>query len=359
MVFTLQLFENEWNRRRSGNDSDEEDPPLETIYRRSCKDKTKLLILAPLYFILMVIAAVIAFYSIETVIVSYQHRVRTVQYITVDEYHTIGIALFPQNFAKFNRCEFLYGDDLAPHKHNWSVIQPPYQACNYTHVTFRSRLVNQNRTAVIFHGPTLVKWKQSLAIHFRIDTTVREFSAIEYLLLEEWHTKMNESPDVQADYLAEMEYTMPLFTLPAGFRSWVKMAYVIRNDGPGSKNLSDFVITSDFATYTGWYNSDSKNNSAPIYALFEWKTNTYEYFTEILSTTIWNTVGSLTGVFVALMKAGEYCQKLVQRIRRDRKKKQLKLKELEEERQKKVSEHQRKQRSKLLREGSPLEDVTA
>lgn len=348
------------NRRRAEendrNGSDDEDTalPHQTIYRRSCKDKSKLALLAPLYFLLMVIAAVIAFYSIESVIVSYQHRVRSVQYITVEEYYTIGIAMFPQDFAKFNRCEFIYGDDLAPGNKNSSSIHPSNQTCQYSFVNFHSKLVNMNRTAMVFHGPTLVRQKQSLGIHFTINTTVRQFSAMEYLLLEDWHYKMNRPHEEQAEYLANMEYAMPLHTVPAGFRSWIKMSYLIRNEGPGSTNLSDFVVNTDFGTYTGWYNSDDRgrNNTAPIYALFEWKTDTFEYVTEILSTTIWSTVGSLAGVFVTLVKAGEYFEKLVRRIKRDRKKKQLKLKELEEERQKKVDEYHKKRLSKRLKDDS-------
>ncbi|XP_064385041.1 uncharacterized protein LOC135333946 isoform X2 [Halichondria panicea] len=71
-----ELFEKELNRRRaeendrSGSDDEDAAPPHQTIYRRSCEDKPKLTLLAPLYFLLMVIAAVIAFYSIESVIVS-------------------------------------------------------------------------------------------------------------------------------------------------------------------------------------------------------------------------------------------------------------------------------------------------
>lgn len=355
--FQSQLFENEWKRRQAqqnkqdeyNNDSSEEVPSLETIYHRSCKDKIKLALLAPLYFILMVVAAVIGFYSIETVILSYQHKVRTVQYITVEKYHTIGIAIFPQDFAKFDRCNFIYGDDLAPN-YNSTSHHSPNQTCEYTFVTFHSKLVNTNRTAMVFHGPTLVREKQSLGIHFTINTTARQFSAMEYLLLEEWHVKMYEPHEQQAKYLQEMEYAMPLHTVPAGFRSWIKMSYVIRNDGPGSKNLSDFVVSTDFGTYTGWYNGNAKNNSAPIYALFEWKTDTFEFFTEILSTTIWNTLGSLAGVFITLVKAGEYCEKLIGRIKRDQIKKKLKLKELEKERQQKFDEYHKKRISNRLKE---------
>ncbi len=364
VTFSLQLFDNEWRRRKAAEkeeveSGDKDTPPLRAIYRRSCKDKTKLALLAPLYFMLMIIAAVIAFYSIESLILSYQHKVRTVKYVTVDEYYTIGIALFPQNFAKFDHCEFIYGDDLAPRNKNSSEIHPANQTCRYSFVTFHSRLVNTNRTAMIFHGPTLVKKKQSLGIHFTINTTTRQFSAMEYLLLEDWHYKMHRPLEEQVEYLAEMEYAMPLYTVPAGFRSWIKMSYLIRNDGAGSKNLSDFVINTDFGTYTGWYNNKngSSNNSAPIYALFEWKTDTYEYVTEILSTTVWNTIGSLAGVFITVVKAGEYCEKLLQRIRRDRRKKRLKLKELEAERQEKMNEYHKRRLAKRLQEESYLKDI--
>ncbi len=307
----------------------------------------------------MVIAAVIAFYSIESLIQSYQHKVRTVQYISVDEYRTIGIAVFPQDFARFDHCEFIYGDDLAPKNMNSSHINPANQTCQYSFVTFHSKLVNTNRTAMIFHGPTMVKQKQSLGLHFTINTTTRQFSAMEYLLLEDWYSKMHASHEKKADYLAEMEYAMPLYTVPAGFRSWIKISYLIRNDGTDSKNLSDFVTNTDFGTYTGWYNNDNgtSNNSAPVYALFEWKSDTFEYVTEIVSTTIWSAIGSLAGVFVTLVKAGEYGEKLIRRIQRDRKKKRLRLQELEAEREEKVREYHKKRLAKRLQEESYLKDI--
>ena len=81
----------------SDSSSDEEDPPIiELIYRRTCKDKMKLIVIPLLYFLFFVMAGVFAFYSIEALIESYKHRVRTVSYITVDQYQPAGIALFLQ-----------------------------------------------------------------------------------------------------------------------------------------------------------------------------------------------------------------------------------------------------------------------
>ena len=77
--------------------SEEDEPPImELIYRRTCKDKVKLIVIPLLYFIFFGVAGVFAFYSIEALIDSYHHRVRTASYITVNEYPPIGIALFPQ-----------------------------------------------------------------------------------------------------------------------------------------------------------------------------------------------------------------------------------------------------------------------
>ena len=69
---------------------------MELIYRRTCKDKLKLIIIPLLYFLFFVMAGVFAFYSIEALIESYNHRVRTASYVTVDNYSPVGIALFLQ-----------------------------------------------------------------------------------------------------------------------------------------------------------------------------------------------------------------------------------------------------------------------
>ena len=77
--------------------SEEEEPPImELIYSRTCRDKVKLIVIPLFYFMFFAIAGVFAFYSIEALLESYNHRVRTASYITVDEYPPFGIAIFPQ-----------------------------------------------------------------------------------------------------------------------------------------------------------------------------------------------------------------------------------------------------------------------
>ena len=93
------------------------------------------------------------------------------------------------------------------------------------------------------------------------------------------------------------------------------MYYIIRNDGGLQKNRSEFYINTDFSKYSDIRPVENRTTD-PVVVLFEWKSATYEYISEILSTTLWNTLGSLAGVFVTLIKAGEYFYAWIKRMRR-------------------------------------------
>lgn len=337
----------------SDDDSEDEllkEPPSENLlYRRNWKDKLKLIILPPLYFAFMVTAGVLAFFTIDALIISYQHKVRSIQDITVDHYRTIGVSMFPEHIAHFNSCEFRYADALHPGSGNWTELRPPNHICRYTNVTFYSHMLYRNRTAMVFNGPTLVHLKQSLVLHFTVDTTNGDYSAMEYLLLGYWDQVLDKSPKEQASYLEELERTKPLFAVPAGFRTWIKMSYTIYNNEVASKNISDFSVHSDLTAYNDRRN-DSEKTSSPLLVLFEWKGDTYEYVTDILSTTVWNTVGSLAGVFVALIKVGEYAQRWIRRIRRERKKKYMKAIEIEEQHRRKLDQFWQRKVDRRLNE---------
>ena len=361
IVFVLQLFtkdgysrleerkEQKKNEYDDDDSSDGETPPLfQFHFRRNTKDKAKLVILPVLYFLFMVVAIVFGFYTIEALVQSYQHKVRSIKYISVDVYPTIGIAMFPQDFATYEGCDFIYSDDLLLHTNNMPTLSPNNQTCRYTNVTFMSQLIKANRTAMVFDGPTLVNKKQSLAVNFTIDTTVREFSGIEYLLLEKWRDYRDELQEKQASYLTRTEQNMPLFTVPAGFRTWIKMSLTVLSSDIDNENISNFMVDPGFSTYNDWRNVSDRTSDI-IYALFEWKSNTYEYVTEILSTNIFNTIGALAGVFVTLARAGEYCWQWIRRIRRERRKKKLKHSELEQEHRQKMQEYQQRKLEKKLK----------
>ena len=360
-MFILQLFTKEGyakleekkrqNRDEYGDDdsSDGETPPLfEFHFRRNTKDKVKLVVLPVLYFLFMVVAIVFGFYTIDALVLSYRNKVRSIKYVTVKEYPTIGIAMFPQDFAIYEGCSFIYSDDLLPRPINSTVIDPDNKTCHFTNVTFMSSLIHANRTAMVFDGPTLVNKKQSLAVNFTIDTTAREFSGMEYLLLDKWSRYRDAPPKQQANYLSDTERRQPLFTVPAGFRTWIKMSLTVLSSEIDNENISNFLVDPGFSTYNDWRNVSDRTDDV-IYVLYEWKSSTYEFVTEILTTNIYNTLGALAGVFVTLARAGEYCWQWIRRVRRERRKKGLKHEELQQQHRQKLQEYQQRKLEKRLK----------
>ena len=71
---------------------------------------------------------------------------------------------------------------------------------------------------VVYRGPTMVKLKQSLWLNFSVDTTNREFGAIEFLLLSRWDDLKDMSEAGRQSFLQSEEVKEPLYTVPSGFR---------------------------------------------------------------------------------------------------------------------------------------------
>lgn len=345
-----RLEERKKEKDEDEDDSDEEDdekPFFEFHFRRNTKDKVKLVVLPVLYFSFMVIAIVFGFYTIDALVLSYKNKVRSIKYVTVEKYSTIGVAMFPQDFATYEGCDFIYSDDLLPQP-GPSRPHGINQTCQYINVTFPSKLIHEDRTAMVFDGPTLVNKKQSLAVNFTIDTMARNFSGMEYLLLERWEDYRDGPPEKQAEYLSRMEQNMPLYTVPAGFRTWIKMSLTVLSSEIDNENISNFMVDPGFSTYNDWRDVSDRTTDI-IYVLFEWKSNTYEYVTEILSTNLFNTLGALAGIFITLARAGEYCWQWIRRIRRERRKKQLKHSELEQQYRQQMQEYQQKKLERRLK----------
>jgi hypothetical protein len=328
--------------------SDEEEPPtIPMKYKRTGKDLVKLLFLPALYFVLMLVAILFAFYTIEGLIISYNNKVRSVQSIDVNGiYKPIGIAVYP-DFSEYVGCEHKYFDDLAPIpadpllKETCNITQLR-RNCEVFNITYNSTILEDVvRQAMVFRGPTLFKCKESLQIRFNINTTARRFSAVEYILFDSWDHFINASYENKQRMLASFDEKYVIYTFPAGFRTWVKMSYSISNYGD-KRNVTDFSIIDNYASY----NDLGDDGLYPMEVLFEWKDKYYDYITELVSTTIWSAFGSICGILVTLMKAAEFCKMWIRRIRREKEKKILHLKKLEEEQKKLMESFEQRQRER-------------
>ncbi len=295
----------------------------------------------------MGVAIVFAFYTIEGLMESYKNRVRSVQQIDVDgRYSPIGIAIFP-SYSEYKKCEYRYYDNLSPSYGNSDPgpcgnYQLPFN-CFIHNFSFTSTIIqNLTRQVLVFQGPTLVKCKQSLKLSFGIDTSQREYSAIEYILFDDWKAFNGKSKQEQQDYLAYIEQNRTVYTFPAGFQTWVKMSYSIYQNFGNKKNYTEFNIIDSYASY-----NEYNNTYMPMEVLFEWKDNHYDYIQEIVSTTVWSAFGSFCGLLLTVVKVGEFGKAWIRRFRRDKQKKRIHLQKLEAEqkRQMELYEERKKKRS--------------
>ena len=302
------------------------------IYRRSPKDLIKLFLLPTLYFLFMIIAVVFAFYTIQGIVLSYSNHVQSVQVKQIEwEYEPVGIVIMPQ-FSSYVSCDYRYYDDLSPNKtvietcKNHSIPSD----CTYTNLTFTSEVLGIQRHAMVFRGPTLVYCKQSLRLLYNINTSAREFSAVEYILFDNWDKFNSSSHAEQVKKLADLERNEIIHTFPSGSRTWVKMKYEITTNVNGKK-LVDYSLLHSYAAYTPACNSCDPIR--PTAVIFEWQSPMYSSTQDVISTTALNAIGSLCGVLITLIKAGEFCRQWIRRIRREKQKKMLHLQDLERKQQ--------------------------
>lgn len=301
-----------------------------------------------LYILLMGVAIVFAFYTVQGLIESYKNRVRSVQQISVNgRYKPIGIAIFPR-FSDYQGCEYRYYDNLSPlsqQQHTGPGLCGHFQlpiTCLMHNMSFNSSIVqNLNRSVLVFQGPTLVKCKQSLKLSFSIDTTMREYSGIEYILFDDWAGFSSKDKQAQQDYLAYIEQNRTVYTFPAGFRTWVKLSYSVYENFGDKRNYTEFNIIDSYASY-----NDYNNTYMPMEVLFEWKNNHYDYVQEIVSTTIWSAFGSFCGLLLTIVKVAEFCKAWIRRFRRDKQKKRIHLQKLEEEQKRLMESYENKKKKK-------------
>ena len=283
------------------------------LWQPSCKDWLKLLILPVVYVVFIGAAVVYAFYTITALINSYQYPVQSTSYHTAKSYPAIGIAIIP-DFSQFLGCEYRYYDDYSPAP----II--PTEECKYFNASFNSTLSNNTRKAMVFMGPTDVMRRQSLGVRYIINTTQREYNAIEYFVFYQWSNIVNESLDDQRLILADFEDKSTLFTFPAGFKTWVKMNY-IETEQRNSK-LIHFGMDISLAKYrSSTYNNSTNLDTCTVY--FEWASPQYVYIKEILSTNFWNSFGAICGVFITLLKAGELFKAWIIWVRHERRKRRM------------------------------------
>ena len=287
----------------------------------SAYDVARLFLIVLLYIVIVAAGAVVVVYSVFAIIQASDSKLRSVSYVYSAQYPPIAIAIVP-DFSIYHGCFYRYYDDLAPHPD--SYVPPFFEECNYTNVTFESTKLNVTRFAMVFKSPVHVDYKQILGVNYTINTTVRDYSAIEYWLVDDWDGFYHSGHGKQAEKLAATEETTPIHTFPAGMRTWVKMSKVIEKNSIVPN--ATFSVEPNFAKYTYRHGSLEKGTDA-LQVLFEWSSPIFEVYEVIPAISVWNAVGSLCGILITLWKVGELGTALFKRMKRERSKIRQRIKE--------------------------------
>jgi hypothetical protein len=305
-----------------------------------------------LYLLLAGVAAVAIVYSVLSILKSVETPVRSVVYQRTSSYPPISIVIVP-DFSTYLGCYVRYYDDISPHPAYNSSVGP--KNCVYSNVSFSSLKLNLTRNALVFQSPVDVADKQILCINFTINTTVRDYSAIEYWMFGDWDSFNASNETDQELMVAQSELIRPVHTFPAGMRTLIKLSKIVEEDLDGERSVR-FQVEPNFARY----NKDTSGSGiSHLQVMFEWSSPVYELYKEVLPISFWSSVGSICGMLITIWKLAEIGTALVKKLRRERKKIHKRLKRKEREKEKLEKEFAKTNSLPSLPEGATFNFVSS
>ena len=297
----------------------------------SAYDICRLVIVGLLYLILAGVAVTAVVYSVLSILDVLRFPVRSVTYQRTNRYPPILIVIVP-DFSTYYGCYMRYFDDISPHPAYNSTVGS--RNCTYTNITFTSSKLNVSRFAMVFQSPTDVANKQILCINYTINTTVRDYSAIEYWMFDDWNSFDSSNETEKEEILAQSELTQPIHTFPAGMRTQVKLSKI--EDNVNNLHSVRFQVEPNFARYN---REEAVSGVSHLQVMFEWSSPIYEVYKTVLPLSFWSAVGSICGVLITIWKLAEVGTSLTRKFRRERKKIKQRIKKKEEEKAKLQEEY--------------------
>ncbi|XP_070558144.1 proton-activated chloride channel-like isoform X2 [Ptychodera flava] len=275
-----------------------------------CKDPKHLFshfvkgFLAVFYLSLVAVAGIVAYNTINVYVESQKRPVTSITYKEMQVYPAPGIVIYSSDInAVFLSCGHYYNDIVEP-----PTLDPNHKNCTFVDISYPNPYFPERfRKAVVFRGPTKLQKKEILFINFSLNLTARNFSGIEYLLFPNWYGFWNSSD--KAKFIRECDINNPTWTFSGGMLTWIKLALTETYYLDNSRD-SEFDVEASMVKYNDPRPPSEKMNEL-FFVMFQWRD---KFITEAhLVTTVspWNTIGVLCGVFLTLIKAGEFATKSI------------------------------------------------
>lgn len=260
-----------------------------------------------LYFFLMLVAVAYTYITVESLVTSYQQPVRSYMSTFKKRFDPPAIIVYPEELDAFLYCDFEVKKD------NGDKELPIYDDnnCSKTEFQYYSRVHKQHRKVLVFKGPANVALGEKNHLLFMLNLTNRTVSNLEFRVYDTFETFMGQIRDqtIQS-ILLDIEESFPVYMLAGDFANFVKLDKTIDRTIL-NKRFVTFEVVTNLARLIPRANDDTIDE---VDAYIEWADPLLTESQEIVSTTIWNTLGSLCAMFLALGKVWMYGKNWILKI---------------------------------------------
>ena len=260
-----------------------------------------------LYFFLMLVAVAYTYITVESLVTSYDQPVRSYMSTFKKKFEAPAIIFYPEELDEFLSCDFEVKKD------NGDKELPIYDRNNCSIKVFHyfSFVHNQLRKVYVFKGPANVALGEKNHLLFMLNLTNRTVSKLEFRVYDTFDTFMGKVNDESIQsVLLDIEEQHPVYMLAGDFANFVKLDKTIdrtlRNE-----RLATFRVVTNLARLIP---RADDNTVDEVDAYIEWADPMLTESQEIISTTIWNTLGSLCAMFLALGKVWMYGKNWILKI---------------------------------------------
>ncbi|XP_032818652.2 proton-activated chloride channel [Petromyzon marinus] len=267
-------------------------------------------LLVVFYLVLSAVASFVAYQSISDFQHQAQHPAMSVSYKAVERYDAPGIALYLGS-AELLSCRHYFHSGV-------SVMERPGQPgdvrCNIFTVAYPDPYHNTSqKSALVVRGPERVQEKEQIFLHFRLNGSTQQFSAIDYLLFSSY-VSLERSTN-RPSFMMQMERTQSMWTFSGGFRTWVKMSLVrTKTDRPSE----EFTLESSVVKYND-ERPESERSDELFFIVFEWKDALIQEVQGIVTANPWSVAAVLCGVLLLIFKVADFATSSVRWMIRVRK----------------------------------------
>lgn len=304
----------------------------------------KAFILPTFYTVTVALCVIYCWQIIENFIKSRDNPIETLSYKFTNQYESPGVAVFMYN-SSFVHCEMVYAydDDIDPYpnpdpkpgpepplqSHRMrserrgglgsilhSAVKPDSKPCEFTAISdYHSKTARRNSSIMVFKGPGNVRRREYMKIHFMLDNEDigLKFGFMEFFPFYNFTNWVSNGSSME--YLQQHERLQDIWPLALGFMTYCRLAIrVFETDTRiGKEHHVLFTPVNDIVKYVGENPANYTPRYENMYAIFEWKEAEYEIVKQVVTQSLWTTVGLFVTAILTILRILDLTKVIIKR----------------------------------------------